>query len=235
MPGSKSSDPASPGARADAPLGLTVHALPDPARAVPNTARGRWRVLLILLVCAAPVLASYFMHYVVTPTTGSAAYGELIQPSVGLPDVPVIDLDGRSHALRDLRHQWLLVVVGPGDCAGDCERRLFLQRQLREMLGRERARLDKLWLVSDQAAVAAPLRAVLESTSGMLVRRLPREAVQAWLRAAPGQLLEDQIYLIDPMGEWMMRWPATAEPMRIKRDLDRLLRAAASWDQPGRP
>jgi len=31
-----------------------------------------------------------------------------------------------------------------------------------------------------------------------------------------------------------MRWPIDADPARIKRDLDRLLRASASWDQPGR-
>jgi hypothetical protein len=36
------------------------------------------------------------------------------------------------------------------------------------------------------------------------------------------------------MGEWMMRMPATPEPTKVKRDLERLLRASASWDTPGR-
>jgi len=46
--------------------------------------------------------------------------------------------------------------------------------------------------------------------------------------------LEQHLYLVDPMGEWMMRMPADPDPARVKRDLERLLRAASSWDQPGR-
>ena len=49
-----------------------------------------------------------------------------------------------------------------------------------------------------------------------------------------GHALEDHLYLVDPMGEWMMRMPADPDPARLRRDLDRLLRASASWDSPGR-
>jgi hypothetical protein len=66
------------------------------------------------------------------------------------------------------------------------------------------------------------------------VLRAPRAPVQAWLEPASGQPLDAHLYLVDPMGEWMMRWPAAADPARVKRDLDRLLRASASWDLPGR-
>jgi len=39
------------------------------------------------------------------------------------------------------------------------------------------------------------------------------------------------------MGHWMMRFPAHLDKAgagKAKRDLDRLLRASASWDQAGR-
>jgi hypothetical protein len=36
------------------------------------------------------------------------------------------------------------------------------------------------------------------------------------------------------MGQWMMREPAQAEPSRMKRDLEKLLRASSSWDREGR-
>jgi hypothetical protein len=58
--------------------------------------------------------------------------------------------------------------------------------------------------------------------------------VQAWLKPTRGQQLDDHLYLVDPMGEWMMRMPASPDPSKVKRDLDRLLRASASWDTPGR-
>ena len=68
----------------------------------------------------------------------------------------------------------------------------------------------------------------------MHILRLPREQVAAWLKPAQGHRLEDHLYIVDPLGEWMMRAPANADPAKLKRDLERLLRASAGWDQPGR-
>jgi hypothetical protein len=66
------------------------------------------------------------------------------------------------------------------------------------------------------------------------VLRVPRDALAAWLQPEAGRALEDHLYLVDPMGEWMLRMPADPDPARAKRDLDRLLRASSSWDLPGR-
>ena len=55
-----------------------------------------------------------------------------------------------------------------------------------------------------------------------------------WLEPAPGHALEDHLYIVDPLGDWMMRVPADPDPARLKRDIDKLLRASAGWDQPGR-
>ena len=52
----------------------------------------------------------------------------------------------------------------------------------------------------------------------------------AWL----GQQIEDHLYVVDPLGNWMMRFPADLDPKQAKRDLDRLLRASAFWDKAGR-
>jgi hypothetical protein len=61
-----------------------------------------------------------------------------------------------------------------------------------------------------------------------------RAALAAWLAPEAGHALEEHLYVVDPMGEWMMRIPAQPEPATVKRDLERLLRASASWDTPGR-
>ncbi len=220
------------------PIDLTVHALPEPQlprldeRA--RTVSGRWRLLLIALVCALPVAASYFSYYVWRPT-GSVAYSTLIQPVVPMPDLTALQLDGTPVRLRSLTDQWLIVVAQPAACGRDCERLLYLQRQLREMTGRERERVDKLWLVLDDAPVAPALRSALEATPAMHILRLRREDVAAWLRPAAGQRLEAHLYLVDPQGNWMMRAPVDPDPIKLKGDLDRLLRASAGWDLPGRP
>ncbi|GCL62273.1 SCO family protein [Pseudaquabacterium pictum] len=218
------------------PLGLTVHSMPTPVDAMTRQrTSGRLKMLLIVAACAAPMIASYTLYYVVRPTGGATAYSDLIQPTVPMPAVPAQPLAGGApQVLRGLAGQWLLVVVDSGACAEACEQRLYMQRQLREMNGRDRDRIDKLWLVIDDAPVKPALQQALAATPGMHMLRVPRATVAAWLKPAPGQALEDHLYIVDPLGEWMMRAPANADPSKLKRDITRLLRASGGWDQAGR-
>jgi hypothetical protein len=230
MSGSNSS---ARGAASAEPLGLTVHSLPVPDSARRRTASGRVKMLLVLLACAAPVVASYFTYYVIRPQARSN-YATLVQPTRSMPALPWRALDGSAVSTPSLRGQWLLISVGPAACGDACERRLFMQRQLRQMLGRERDRLDKIWLVTDDVPLKPELRAALDAGVPVRVLRVPRAELERWLAPAPGQSLEDHLYVVDPMGEWMMRAPSEPDPARLKRDLERLLRASSFWDTPGR-
>ncbi len=237
MSGSSSS---TPGVRSGPEaLALTVHGLAGPdlgdaaTVARSRTASGRVKMLLVLLVCAAPVLASYFTYFVIRPAARSN-YGTLILPTRGMPALALRSLDGAAVPARSLRGQWLLLVVGPSACGPACDQRLFMQRQLREMLGRDRDRLDKVWLITDEGPLAPALQAAISAAVPVTALRADPAAVARWLAPAAGQALEDHLYLVDPMGEWMLRLPPQPEPARVKRDLERLLRASASWDQAGR-
>jgi hypothetical protein len=237
MSGSKLSNPAENNSLIDAPLGMTVHSLPAPAQVADadarRTRRGRVFMLMVLLLCAAPVIASYFTYYVVRPA-GGRNFGELIQPAVPLPAVQAAQLDGQTVPLQSLRGQWLLVTVAGGGCDKVCENNLYFQRQLRETQGKEKDRIDRVWLVADDAPVAAALQAGLQ---GAQVLRVNPQALSAWLKPAAGQELADHLYVVDPMGNWMMRFPAGMDvhmASKARRDLERLMRASASWDEAGR-
>ncbi len=226
-----------PEAGGDHPLGLTVHNLPEPGRAVvhaQSTRHGRLKMLAVLLVCAAPVIASYFTYYVVRPE-GRRNYGELIQPQRPLPDLAATTPEGAQVRLAALKGQWLLVSVAGGACDATCQKHLYLQRQLRESVGKEKDRVDWVWLVSDTAPLPADISPALQKAT---VLRVDGAAIERWLEPAPGHALPDHLYLVDPMGNWMMRFPAgmdTAGAAKAKRDLERLLRASSSWDEAGRP
>ena len=229
--------PHSGASRRDQPLGLTVHSMPTPGQAMALQARrtgsGRWKMLAVLLVCAAPVVASYFTYYVVRPE-GRRNFGELIDPQRPLPDLVAVNLGGQGANLKALRGQWLLLSVAGGACDEVCSRHLYLQRQLRESLGKDRDRLDRIWLIPDDAPVPDKL---LPTLKGVSVLRVPMAGLSGWLAPASGQQIEAHLYVVDPMGNWMMRFPANldvASAARAKRDLERLLRASASWDQAGR-
>ena len=220
----------------DQPLGLTVHAMPaldQPGMPAPTTRAGRWKMILVLLVCASPVIASYLTYYVIRPE-GRRNFGELIDPQRPLPAMATQTLDGKPGQLTALKNQWLLLSVAGGACDTRCEQNLYFQRQLRESLGREKERLDRVWLVNDEAPVRAALLPALAQATVLRVQ--PADAA-AWLVPAPGKRLQDHLYLVDPLGNLMMRFPAdmdAAAAAKAKRDLDRLLRAAGSWDKEGR-
>ena len=222
----------------DQPLGLTVHTLPElispDVSAASRTRMGRLKMLVVLLICAAPVIASYLTFYVVRPEGGRRNFGELIEPQRILPDVAGSTLDGKAVNLRDLKDQWLLVSVSAAGCAEQCARHLYLQRQLREGLGKEKDRLDWVWLVNDSAPVAPALLPALKEAT---VIRVAQPALAQWLAPEKGHALEEHLYLVDPLGNWMMRFPANLDAegaTKVKRDLDRLLRAASHWDKAGR-
>jgi hypothetical protein len=234
MSGSNSSAPGSLGAPSPEPLSFTVHSMPAPVLAEQRrTVRGRLQMLLVLLVCAAPVIASYLTYYVIRPS-GRANYGELIEPNRPLPaaaQLPLQDLQRQPVDPASLRGQWLLVVAADGHCDERCESLLYMQRQLREGLGREKDRVDRVWLVTGNAPVRADLLPAVQQAT---VLYAPGAALAQWLAPAAGESLQNHLYLVDPMGRWMMRFPENAQPAKVKRDLERLLRASASWDQSGR-
>jgi len=225
-------------AASDEPLGLTVHSMPSPNQALDGaegrrTVVGRWKMIAVMLMCAAPVIASYFTYYVIRPE-GRSVYGVLIDPQRELPRLTATDRNGAPVDIATLKGQWLLVAVADAACDALCEQQLYLQRQLRESLGREKDRMDRVWLVSDAAPVPERLNNGLH---GATVLRVPADQLARWLAPVSGHTLAEHLYVVDPMGNWMMRFPArmdAAGASRAKRDIDRLLRASSSWDEPGR-
>jgi hypothetical protein len=217
----------------DEPLSLTVHDVSLPHQESARSRAGRWKMIAVLLVCASPVIASYFTYYVVRPE-GRRNYGELITPQRPLPAMATVDLNGQAGELTSLKNQWLLVNVASAGCDAACQQRLYFQRQLRESLGKQKGRLDRVWLVTDTAPVDVQLQPALQEAT---VLRVALPALLQWLPPAGSQRPEDHLYVVDPIGNLMMRFPANmdaAGAAKAKRDLDRLLRASGSWDTDGR-
>lgn len=216
---------------------MVVNSAPDPVQALRDepgrTRRGRLWFFLVWIICAAPVVASYVTFYVIRPSSASS-FGELITPQREMPSLTAQSLDGQTVALDALKGQWLLISVAGGACNDGCQKHLYLQRQLRELMGREKHRMDWVWLVNDAQELAPTILPALQSAT---VLRVADADLQEWLQASPGASLSDQLYVVDPLGRWMMRFPVgldVANATKAKKDLARLLTASASWDKPGR-
>lgn len=219
----------------DEALGLVVHSLPTPGAAASSALSGRLKLLAILLACSLPVLVAYFVFYVVRPQ-GEASFGELITPVRPVPEAQGLSLAGAHVPLSSLKAQWLLVKVDGGACVQDCQKQLTVLRQFRLMLGKDMDRMDWLWLINDQAPVDARLAASLKHDSATVLR-VAADTLNTWLPAPAGKAQQDFIYVVDPMGNTMMRFPSkldSAAAAKAKRDMEHLLRASLTWDSPGR-
>lgn len=186
--------------------------------------RARRTLLLLVLVCLAPIVISYFMYYVVKPKGGATSYGTLIEPQRPIPaSLMVTGDDGQSVPLASLRGRWLMLSVDGGECGEPCAKKLYFMRQVRATQGPERERIVNVWLRTDDAPVPDVVRRAYPDTRMM---RADPAALAAWLpvEAAGGTTVADHIYVIDPNGNLMMRFPAQPDPSRIKGDMSKLLK-----------
>jgi len=184
----------------------------------------------LFALAALPVLASFGAYLYWTPGSGSN-YGELIQPRP-LPDAALFEPNGEPSGepsgepngahwmLSDLRGRWVLVHIGAARCDESCNSDLFLMRQMRLMQGKEMERVERLWLLSDEGQ---PDTGMLGRYEGMRIGRAPAGLLR--LFPADGDPAE-HIYLIDPLGNLMLRFPAAADGRKAARDIARLLRVS---------
>jgi hypothetical protein len=180
--------------------------------------RGKHILLLIFACCAAPVVASYWAYYGLQPAR-RVNYGELL-PVVRAPEVQATQPDGRALSLAAFRGKWVLLQVDTGACAEACLKKLYATRQARTMQNAEAERIVRVWLVRDSAAPSATL---LAEHAGLAVAHVPPESLR-WLPAARSP--DDYVYLLDPLGNVMMRFPADPDIKALSRDLARLLKAS---------
>lgn len=165
----------------------------------------RTTLLLIALACAAPVILATLAYFFGWAPGSSANYGELIPPR---------QLEGAP--FEKLRGKWVLVAFDGAACDSTCEKKLYYMRQTRRAQGKEQVRIERLWLLTDGGRPRPELLAALEDA-----HVAPADA--RLLEPFPGNPA-DHIYLVDPLGNLMLRFPRDPDPKRIIKDLNRLLK-----------
>jgi hypothetical protein len=185
---------------------------------------GRRKMFVVLAICAAPLIASYFTYYVIKPQSRTN-YGDLIDPrAYPIPQIGATTLDGKPASLDAYKGKWIMLQVDSGDCEQACKQKLLDMRQLRLMQGKEMDRIERVWLVTDDKPIET---IVLREFDGTRVLHARRDAVNAWLPVDQGTVSSDHIYIIDPLGNLMMRFPKNADHNKMKKDIAKLLKASS--------
>jgi cytochrome oxidase Cu insertion factor (SCO1/SenC/PrrC family) len=174
---------------------------------------------LIVALTVAPVAASYLIYYY-WPPGRTVNYGELIEPRP-LPETPLTLVDGTPFRMPQLKGKWVLIAVDSGQCDENCGRKLLFMRQLRLTQGKNMERVERVWLISDGISPRPEAVAPYQGTW------LVRAGGAGPLKLFPAQgAASDHIYLIDPLGNLMMRFPRDPDPSLMIKDLARLLKAS---------
>ena len=172
--------------------------------------RGRVKLALLAAFFLLPIGASWLIWWFDLAPGVAGNYGTLLAPrAAALPP------------LAGLKGKWVLVQFDGGACDAACERKHYFMRQVRRAQGKQMGRIERLWLVTDAVQPASALLAAIEGTAIQL-----QSATLAATFPAGGSV-RDHIYLVDPLGNLMMRFPREPDPARVIKDLQRLLKASS--------
>jgi cytochrome oxidase Cu insertion factor (SCO1/SenC/PrrC family) len=163
----------------------------------------RAKLLLIFLACAAPFALAWAAWYFGWAPGAAGNYGELIAPRE-VPGAP----------LSALRGKWVLVMFDAAACDAYCEKKLYFMRQVRRAQGKDMDRVERLWVLTDGGRPRAEILPGIEGT------RIDRGEAQAVFPGRPA----DHVYLVDPLGNLMLRFPRDPDPSGMIKDLQRLLK-----------
>lgn len=176
---------------------------------------GKRTLLMVAAAVVAPVVLSYGFYYL-APRGTFTNYGELL-PTRAAPAISGVRADGSPFRLTQAQGRWTIVIASGGACDAACAQKLYATRQARTMQGRERDRIERLWLVADDVR---PHPDVIAEHPDLVVVRTTPAAVSALPKGG------EAIYLIDPIGNQVLAWPRDPDVKALARDLTRLLRAS---------
>ena len=187
----------------------------DPVR------RGRLQLLLLIAVFLLPLAGSGLAYLFGWSPGRTSNYGALIEPRAAPPDT-LARLGGGTLRLDALRGKWVLLQLDAPGCDARCERKLYTMRQVRKAVGRDQSRVERVWILTGEGR---PTPRLLEAIEGTHVLRATTPDFAAAFPAPRDA--RDHVFLIDPRGNLMLRFPPDPEPSRVIKDLQRLMKYSA--------
>ena len=190
----------------------------------PAQRRRPWPVIALALLFIGPLAAAAFVYYVVPQWRpgGHVNHGELVEPPVPMPEITLLGPAGEPLAEEPLRRRWTLIYVDDSGCDAACEEVLFETWQVRYLLHRD---LDRVRRILVYTGAPPDPGFVAEGHPDLLVADGSAGGAPALLAALPpAAAAGDAVYLVDPLGNLMMRFPVTGTWQDMHKDLKKLLK-----------
>ena len=157
--------------------------------------------------------------------------GELIHPARPLETIVLQDLSGKKISRDGFLGLWTLVEIADMPCVEDCMKNVYKMRQIRLALGKDAYRVQRMVLSEE----FTDMEKIMHDNPGTLFYRLVAES-KTMLERFPDYIdgnispISNRVYVIDPQGNLMMRYPHDMNPSLVLKDLRQLLKA--TWIRP---
>lgn len=185
--------------------------------------RSNLTLWLILAVCLLPFVGSLILYLFWRPDS-FVNYGELVTPVVPLSGLVVQEHSGREFRFDELHGKWVFLMIDDSACDEYCRKKLYWMRQVRLAQGADQGRIERVWLVGDGKMPSADVLGEHLGVREVLI------ADKSFLARLPAQAdARDHLYVIDPLGNLMMRYPRDIDPSGMKKDASKLLRISKGW------
>ncbi len=178
--------------------------------------RNRQKFIALLVLMCTPVVISYVLFYS-EYRPGTVNYGELLEVKK-LEGSGVSPLDNKIFRMKDLKGKWVMVMVDSGNCDKACQEKLYFMRQVRMVQHKEKHRVERLWLINDDVMPSDELTKKYDGT--LFVKTNDSALLDA---IPPKESQTKHIYMVDPLGNLIMRYPEELNPTKMGKDIKRLL------------
>jgi hypothetical protein len=183
--------------------------------------RGRRMFFLLAALFLLPVVLAFALYYGnVWRPSGSSSKGELITPARPLDAVGLKMPDGTAAGSEVLLGKWSIVYVGDGACDNDCRTALVFARQSRLALNNEMTRVQIVMLANEHCCEPA----IDQHVPGIRVFDASSIEAVPLLALFPDQKRARSLFIVDPLGNLMMRHDAAQTSKDLLTDLKKLLK-----------
>ena len=175
-----------------------------------NRRKGRWQLILVLLVAIGPmILATSMYKFKFWVPENRSFHGELIGNGQSRADLGVQADESR----------WQLLVSAPQASEAQCQHLVYLARQIQIGLGRDASR------ASHALAAAQPLDADYSARLAREYPQLQRYPLELprYQKTAPG-IEAPQLWIVDPHGNLVLRYGVDVNGKDLLKDLRQLLK-----------
>ena len=186
-----------------------------------SRSRGRRQLLIVAAVFLLPVLGAFALYYgQLWRPAGSSSKGELITPARPLEIAGLRHADGTPADASVFQDKWTLLYIGDGACDADCRNSLVFARQSRLALNNEMTRVQRVFLATGNCCANDYFKA---EHAGLIALDASSPDAQKLLAQFPADRAHS-LYIVDPLGNLMMRHDASHTTKDLLDDLKKLLK-----------